>query len=596
MVNKGTLQEKIASLVNEKRIEGISDMRDESTQKGLRLVIELKKGVIPQVVLNNLYKYTSLQTTFGANNLALVNGIPKRLSLREMLQHYIDHQVDVVTRRTRFDLKKAQARAHILEGYLMALDHIDEVISIIRSSQTDAEASSRLIERFGFSPEQTTAILEMKLRRLTGLERDKIEEELEGLRRAIAYYEDLLAHEEKILGVIKEEMREIARKFGDKRRTQITGAEKDLNVEDLIADEDMVVTITHTGYVKRIPVESYRAQKRGGKGVSGVNLKEDDVIDEMFIASTHEYVLFFSTKGKVYRLKVHELPEGTRQARGTAIVNLLPFEDGEKIASVISCREFPEDEYLMFATAHGMVKKTAMAAYDRSRRDGIIAINIKDGDRLLGVRRVKLGDKIIMATTAGKAIMFSEDQVRATGRDTSGVRGIGMKADAEVLGMEITNGSGELFVITERGYGKRTPVADYPEQNRGGQGVYTIQMTDRKGALAAMKVVGPQHELLIITEGATVLRVKTAEISQTGRATQGVKMMSVDEGDRVTAVARMTAAKKKDGDSAEDEESVEAEGGEPADLPDGVASQVPGDEDHADIDSADGALEDLLEE
>ena len=600
MVNKGTLQEKIASLVNEKRIEGISDMRDESTQKGLRLVIELKKGVIPQVVLNNLYKYTSLQTTFGANNLALVNGIPKRLSLREMLQHYIDHQVDVVTRRTRFDLKKAQARAHILEGYLKALDHIDEVISIIRSSQTDAEASSRLIERFGFSPEQTTAILEMKLRRLTGLERDKIEEELEGLRRAIAYYEDLLAHEEKILGVIKEEMREIARKFGDKRRTQITGAEKDLNVEDLIADEDMVVTITHTGYVKRIPVESYRAQKRGGKGVSGVNLKEDDVIDEMFIASTHEYVLFFSTKGKVYRLKVHELPEGTRQARGTAIVNLLPFEDGEKIASVISCREFPEDEYLMFATAHGMVKKTAMAAYDRSRRDGIIAINIKDGDRLLGVRRVKLGDKIIMATTAGKAIMFSEDQVRATGRDTSGVRGIGMKADAEVLGMEITDGSGELFVITERGYGKRTPVADYPEQNRGGQGVYTIQMTDRKGALAAMKVVGPQHELLIITEGATVLRVKTAEISQTGRATQGVKMMSVDEGDRVTAVARMTAAKKKDGDSAEGEESVEVEGGEPtaqpADLPDGAVAEVPGDEGRADIGSDDEAPEDLLEE
>ena len=329
MVNKGTLQEKIASLVNEKRIEGISDMRDESTSKGLRLVIELKKGIIPQVVLNNLYKYTSLQTTFGANNLALVNGVPKCLGLREMLQHYIDHQVDVVTRRTRFDLKKAQARAHILEGYLMALDHIDEVISIIRSSQTDAEASARLIERFGFSPEQTTAILEMKLRRLTGLSRDQIEEELAGLRRAIAYYEDLLAHEEKILAVIKEEMREIARKYGDKRRTEITHAEKDLDVEDLIADEDMVVTITHTGYVKRIPVAAYRAQKRGGKGVSGVNLKEDDVIDEMFIASTHEYVLFFSTRGKVYRLKVHELPVGMRQARGTAIVNLLPFEEGE---------------------------------------------------------------------------------------------------------------------------------------------------------------------------------------------------------------------------------------------------------------------------
>ncbi len=565
-------------------------MRDESTQKGLRLVIELKKGVIPQVVLNNLYKYTSLQTTFGANNLALVNGIPKRLSLREMLQHYIDHQVDVVTRRTRYDLKKAQARAHILEGYLMALDHIDEVISIIRSSQTDAEASSRLIERFGFSPEQTTAILEMKLRRLTGLERDKIEEELAGLRRAIAYYEDLLAHEEKILGVIKEEMREIARKFGDKRRTQITAAEKDLNVEDLIADEEMVVTITHTGYVKRIPVAAYRAQKRGGKGVSGVNLKEDDVIDEMFIASTHEYVLFFSNRGKVYRLKVHELPEGTRQARGTAIVNLLPFEDGEQIASVISCREFPDDEYLMFATAEGMVKKTVMSAYDRSRRDGIIAINLKSGDALLGVRRVKPGDKIILASSAGKAIMFSEDQVRATGRDTSGVRGMSMRDGAKVLGMEITNGRGELVVVTERGYGKRTPIADYPEQNRGGQGVYTIQMTDRKGALAAMKVVGPQHELFIITEGATVIRVKTTEISQTGRATQGVKMMSVDEGDRVCAVARMTSAKKKTA------EADAAEGQEDSGLPAPGTAEDSSDGGHIDIGSGDEALEDLLDE
>ena len=589
-VNKGTLQEKIAQLVNEKRIEGISDMRDESTQKGIRLVIELKKGVIPQVVLNNLYKYTSLQNTFGVNNLALVNGVPKCLSLREILSHYIDHQVDVVTRRTRFDLKKAQARAHILEGYLMALDHIDEVISIIRSSQTDAEASSRLIERFGFSPEQTTAILEMKLRRLTGLERDKIEDELAGLRRAIAYYEDLLANEHKILGVIKEEMREISKKFGDKRRTEIARAERDLDVEDLIADEDMVVTITHTGYVKRIPVATYRSQKRGGKGVSGVNLKEDDVIAEMFIASTHEYVLFFSNKGKVYRLKVHELPVGSRQARGTAIVNLLPFEEGEKIASVISCREFPDNEYLMFATANGMVKKTVMSAYDRSRRDGIIAINLKNGDRLLDVRRVREGDKVIMATTAGKAIVFAEDQVRATGRDTSGVRGITMKDGTEVLGMEISNGTGDLFVITERGYGKRTPVADYPEQNRGGQGVYTIQMTDHKGSLAAMKTVGPQHELFIITEGATVIRVKTEDVSQTGRATQGVKMMSVIDGDRVTAVARMTSSEEKDKAPAEADDQVdldfsEADGEMPA----------PADE-RVDVDGGDGAPENLLEE
>ena len=589
-VNKGTLQEKIAQLVNEKRIEGISDMRDESTQKGIRLVIELKKGVIPQVVLNNLYKYTSLQNTFGVNNLALVNGVPKCLSLREILSHYIDHQVDVVTRRTRFDLKKAQARAHILEGYLMALDHIDEVISIIRSSQTDAEASSRLIERFGFSPEQTTAILEMKLRRLTGLERDKIEDELAGLRRAIAYYEDLLANEHKILGVIKEEMREISKKFGDKRRTEITRAERDLDVEDLIADEDMVVTITHTGYVKRIPVATYRSQKRGGKGVSGVNLKEDDVIAEMFIASTHEYVLFFSNKGKVYRLKVHELPVGSRQARGTAIVNLLPFEEGEKIASVISCREFPDNEYLMFATANGMVKKTVMSAYDRSRRDGIIAINLKNGDRLLDVRRVREGDKVIMATTAGKAIVFAEDQVRATGRDTSGVRGITMKDGTEVLGMEISNGTGDLFVITERGYGKRTPVADYPEQNRGGQGVYTIQMTDHKGSLAAMKTVGPQHELFIITEGATVIRVKTEDVSQTGRATQGVKMMSVIDGDRVTAVARMTSSEEKDKAPAEADDQVDLDSSEAdGEMP------APADE-RVDVDGGDGAPEDLLEE
>ena len=587
-VNKGTLQEKIAQLVNEKRIEGISDMRDESTQKGIRLVIELKKGVIPQVVLNNLYKFTSLQTTFGANNLALVDGVPKCLSLPQMLRHYIDHQVDVVTRRTRYDLKKAQARAHILEGYLMALDHIDEVISIIRSSQTDSEASERLIARFGFTPEQTSAILEMRLRRLTGLERDKIEEELAGLRQAIAYYEDLLAHEEKILGVIKDEMREISKKYGDKRRTEIRAAEKDLDVEDLIADEDMVVTITHTGYVKRIPVAAYRAQKRGGKGVSGVSLKEDDVISEMFIASTHEYVLFFSNRGKVYRLKVHELPVGTRQARGTAIVNLLPFEDGEKIASVISCREFPDNEYLLFATKSGMVKKTVMSAYDRSRRDGIIAINLKAGDALLDVRRVREGDRVIMATTEGKAIMFEEDQVRATGRDTSGVLGIRMKGDAQVLGMEISNGRGDLFVITERGFGKRTPVADYPLQHRGGQGVYTIQMTDRKGKLAAMKTVGPQHELFIITEGATVIRVKTDEISQTGRATQGVKMMSVADGDRVTAVARMTSAKKKPARAA-----AVAEGQEALDL---GALDAAGEEDHVDIGAGDTGLEDLLEE
>ena len=585
-VNKGLLQEKIAQLVNEKRLEGISDLRDETNRKGMRLVIDLKQGAIPQVVLNNLYKHTQLQTTFGVINLALVDGVPRTLTLKEMLHYYIKHQQDVVRRRTEFDLRKARERAHILQGLIVAVDNIDEVVHIIRSSADDAEAKARLGERFGLDEVQCDAILEMRLRRLTGLQRQKLEDELNELLRLIDYYEDILAHEDKLLGVIKDELAEIRGKFADKRRTELSDVEKDLDVEDLIAEEDMVVTITHTGYVKRIPVVTYRAQKRGGKGVSGANLKEDDVIDEMFIASTHDFVLFFSTKGKVYRLKVHELPVGSRQARGSAIVNLLPFEEDEKIAAVISCRTFPEDEYLIFATASGMIKKTVMSAYDRSRRDGIIAINLKSGDRLLDVRRVRQGDKIIMATTEGKAIMFEEDQVRPTGRDTSGVRGISLKGEASVLGMEITNGRGDLFVITERGFGKRTPVADYPCQNRGGQGVYTIQMTERKGKLAAMKVVGPQHELFIITAEAMVTRVKTDEISRTGRNTQGVKMMSVPDGDRVTAVARMTAAKKKQ----KRDEQLEGQGH----LDFSAAADA--EPDHVDIGDGDAAVEELLDE
>ena len=545
-VNKGTLQEKIAQLVNEKRIEGISDMRDESNRKGLRLVIELKQNAVPEVVLNNLYKHTSLQTTFGVNNLALVNGVPKQLTLQQMLQYYIDHQVDVVTRRTQYDLGKARARAHILEGLLLALDNIDEVISIIRSSRTDSEASERLIARFGFTEEQTTAILEMRLRRLTGLERDKIQEELDGLRRAIAYYEDLLANPVKILGVIKQEMLEIKEKYADKRRTEISiDGTKELNVEDLIADEDMVVTITHAGYVKRLPVATYRSQNRGGKGMQGVNLKENDFVDRIFVASTHEFVLFFSSKGKVYRLKVHELPLASRTARGTAIVNLLPLEEGETIAAVIDTRDFPEDDYLMFATHSGMVKKTAMSEYARSRRDGIIAINLRADDALIAVRRVHQGDKVILVSDAGKAIKWDESQVRPMGRNTTGVKGIALTDGAHLLGMEITNDKGDLFVITEKGYGKRTPISDYPEQNRGGQGVYTIRTTEAKGLLAAVRVVGPQHELMIVSTEGVVIRVKVKDISQLGRSTQGVKIMDVAEGDKVAALARMKQSKPK---------------------------------------------------
>ena len=587
-VNKGNLQEKIAQLVNDKRIEGISDLRDESNQKGIRLVIELKKDVIPQVVLNNLYKFTQLQTTFGVINLALVNGVPKCLTLREMLQHYIDHQVDVVTRRTRFDLKKAQARAHILEGYLLALDNIDEVIHIIRSSRTDAEASGRLIERFGFTPEQTQAILEMRLRRLTGLSRDQIEEELAGLRRAIAYYEDLLANPVKILGVIKDEMREISRKFSDKRRTEISAeGTKDLNVEDLIAEEDMVITVTHAGYVKRTPLDTYRAQKRGGKGVQGVNLKDEDFVEDLFVASTHDYVLFFSNKGKVYRLKVHELPIGQRTARGTAMVNLVPFAEGEHATAVITCRTFPDDEYLMFATVNGTVKKTAMSAYDRTRRDGIIAINLREGDELVNVRRVREGDKVMLVSTDGKAIMFPESEVRPMGRDTSGVRGITLKGDAKMLGMEITNGNGDLFVITEKGYGKRTPVSDYPEHKRGGQGVFTITMTEKKGNLVACRIVGPQHELMIMTNEGVVIRVKARDISRLGRSTQGVRVMNLDDSDAVSAVARMATAKKKTVEGDEDQAALNVATSD-AEVADG--------EDPVDIGGEDEVDEDLLDE
>ena len=566
-VNKGSLQEKIAQLVNEKRIEGISDLRDESNQKGIRLVIELKKDVIPQVVQNNLYKYTQLQSSFGVINLALVDGVPKLLTLREMLQHYIDHQVDVVTRRTRFDLKKAQARAHILEGYLLALDHIDEVIHIIRDSRTDTEASTRLIERFGFTPEQTQAILEMRLRRLTGLSRDQIEEELAGLRRAIAYYEDLLANPPKILAVIKEEMREIARKYSDKRRTQIsTEGSRDLNVEDLIADEPMVVTVTHAGYVKRTPVDTYRAQRRGGRGVQGVNLKDEDFVEDLFVASTHDYVLFFSNKGKVYRLKVHELPIGARTARGTAMVNLIPFAEGEHAMAVMTCRDFPDDEFLMFATANGTVKKTAMAAYDRTRHDGIIAINLRDGDELVNVRRVKPGEKVMLVSTDGKAIMFPESDVRPMGRDTSGVRGITMKDGAKMLGMEITDGSGDLFVITEKGYGKRTPVSEYPEHKRGGQGVFTITMTQKKGQLVACRIVDESHELMIMSADGVVIRVKVEGISQLGRSTQGVRVMNLAESDAVTAVARMVAEKDEPGAEDDGEAEDGTDGADDADA------------------------------
>lgn len=561
-VNRKRLLEKLGELVRDKKLPEISNIHDAADRHGIDIVIDLKQNALPQVVLNKLYKHTQLQVGFGVIMLALVDGVPRVLSLKEMLFYYIEHQKEVIERRTRFELKKAEERAHILDGYIIALDNIDEVIHIIRSSQTDKEAGARLTERFGLSKKQTDAILEMRLRRLTGLEREKIEQELADLREKIAYYKRVLEDEGLLKQIIKDELQEIKKKFGTARKTQLSADAKDIDVEDLIAEENVVVTMTKAGYVKRLPVTTYRQQKRGGKGMQGVSLKDNDYVEHLFVASTHSYMLFFSTAGKVYRLKVYELPEASRHARGTAIVNLLPLQKGETISAVIATKDFPEDEYLMFATEHGMVKKTTMDLYDRTRRDGLIAINLKEGDQLISVRRVAVGEKVIMVSSAGKAIMWSEGEVRAMGRDTMGVKGMTVPADAHVLGMEIAKPGSDLFVITEKGYGKRTSIDEYPEHHRGGQGVFTITMTDKKGLLSVMKIVKPNDEIMIISEEGVVVRTPVSGISELGRSTQGVRVMNVADKDRVTAVAISSTGKKKrdqkaEGDDVDDIDEIE---------------------------------------
>ncbi len=561
-VNRKRLLEKLGELVRDKKLPEISNIHDAADRHGIDIVIDLKQNALPQVVLNKLYKHTQLQVGFGVIMLALVDGVPRVLSLKEMLFYYIEHQKEVIERRTRFELKKAEERAHILDGYIIALDNIDEVIRIIRSSQTDKEAGARLTERFGLSKKQTDAILEMRLRRLTGLEREKIEQELADLREKIAYYKRVLEDEGLLKQIIKDELQEIKKKFGTPRKTQLSGDAKDIDVEDLIAEENVVVTMTKAGYVKRLPVTTYRQQKRGGKGMQGVSLKDNDYVEHLFVASTHSYMLFFSTAGKVYRLKVYELPEASRHARGTAIVNLLPLQKGETISAVIATKDFPEDEYLMFATEQGMVKKTSMDLYDRTRRDGLIAINLKEGDQLISVRRVAVGEKVIMVSSAGKAIMWSEGEVRAMGRDTMGVKGMTVPADAHVLGMEIAKPGSDLFVITEKGYGKRTSIGEYPEHHRGGQGVFTITMTDKKGLLSVMKIVKPNDEIMIISEEGVVVRTPVSGISELGRSTQGVRVMNVADKDRVTAVAISSTGKKKrdqkvEGDDVDDIDEIE---------------------------------------
>ncbi|MBR0404745.1 MAG: DNA gyrase subunit A [Eggerthellaceae bacterium] len=563
-VNRNRLLEKLGELVRDKKLPEISNIHDAADRKGIDIIIELKQNALPQVVINKLFKHTSLQVGFGVIMLALVDGVPRVLSLKEVLHYYIKHQEEVIERRTRYELAKAEERAHILEGLIVALDNIDEVITIIRSSETDKEASERLTERFGLTDKQTEAILQMRLRRLVGLERQKIQDELAELRERIAYFNRVLSDRALLRSIIKDELLDIKKRFSTPRKTVIAEAATEINVEDLIVDENMVVTVTKAGYVKRLPVATYRSQKRGGKGTQGVNLKDNDYVDHLFVASTHSYMLFFTSKGKVYRLKVYEIPEASRHARGTYIGNLLQLDKDEAVAAVIATKEFPEDEFLIFGTEQGMVKKTSMKLYDRTRRDGLIAINLKEDDALIAVKRVAPTDMVIMASSAGKAIKWDESEVRAMGRDTTGVRGITLPVGARALGLEVCNDTykPELFVITEKGYGKRTDVSEYPLHHRGGQGVFTINMTSKKGQLADVKVVRPGEELMIMSEEGVVVRTAVSGISKQGRATQGVHVMKVADKDKVTAVAiTKTKATKPHtkGSLIDEEEDLDAE-------------------------------------
>ncbi len=536
-VNKAKMAEKIAELVREKKINEISDLRDESDRSGMRLVVELKRDAIAQVVLNKLYKHTQLEVSFGVIMLALVDGVPRVLTLPQVIKHFIDHQKDVVIRRTKFDLKKAEDRLHILEGLLIAIKNLDEVIKTIRQSKTVDEAREKLMKRFKLTEIQAQAILDMRLQRLTALERQKLEDEHKELVKKIKYLKSILASEKLLLGIIKNELIEIRNKYADKRRTQITSAATELEIEDLIAEEDMVITITHSGYVKRLPTNTYKQQGRGGKGVSGMNLKEGDFVEHFFIASTHNYILFFSNKGKVYRLKVHELPTGGRTARGQAIVNILPFTSDEKIAAVISTRSFEEDQYLIMATKDGMIKKTPFAEYNTSRRDGILAITMREGDELIGVKITKGSDDVILIARFGMSIRFRETDVRPMGRAATGVKGMDLVKGDEVLAIEIARDEADLLIVTENGFGKRTPMGSYPVQGRGGKGVKTLKETSSRGQIAAAKMVQENHEIMVISTEGIVIRTPVKQISQMGRNTQGVKIMNLNASDKVSAVA-----------------------------------------------------------
>ncbi len=593
----GGLIQKISDLVHEKKISEISDLRDESDRNGMRLVIELKRDAIPKVVLNKLYKHTPMQSTFGVNMVALVDNVPRTLPLRGVIHFYVQHQREVVVRRTKHELRQKEARAHILEGLLVALDNLDAVIELIRGSRDPDAARAGLMEQFGLSQLQAQAILDLRLQRLTALESDKIKQEHADITERIRELREILGDEARVLSIIKEELLEIAATFGDDRRTEITHSEDDLDIEDLIADQQMVIAITNSGYIKTLPLATYRMQNRGGRGVTGMDMKDGDYIEHLFVCSTHDYLLFFTNRGKIYRLKVYELPEMSRTAKGRALVNLLPLREGERVQSVLSTRDFTEGKYLVFATRKGQIKKTEFLAYNTPiKADGIIAIGIRDDDELVAVRRISEGDDIIMVSRSGQASRFNESAVRAMGRPAGGVRGMNVsKKGNAVLEMDVARDDQELFVVTDNGYGKRTAISDYPVKGRGTMGVKTIALTDKKGALAGALVVREHQELVFISQEGMVQRTSVRGINLYGRASQGVKVMNIRDEDRVSAVALVmeseaetdapAASVSPDGESPEEGPPV-AELADDADVDEDVEDVV--EDDAEDDDLVDG--------
>ena len=583
MVNKSRLIEQIAQLVRDKKITDIRDLRDESDREGMRIVIELKRDAVPYVVLNLLYKHTQMQSTFGTILLALVNGEPKVMTLREILQHFVDHRHHVIVKRSEFDLAKARDREHILEGLKIAVDNIDEVIEIIRGSKDTETASAALQERFELTERQARAILDMRLARLTGLEIDKLEEELTEVRAQIADLEDILGSRDRRMRILKDELQEMADKFGDERRTEITGAVGSFDMEDLIVEEDMVITVSHQGYVKRLPVDTYRAQRRGGRGLRGMDTKEEDWVEHLFVASTHDYLMIFTRRGQCYWIKVWEIPVGARASRGKPIVNLLNLSNEEQIAAVVPVREFAEDKYLMFSTRKGVVKKTALSAYGNVRAVGLNAINTREGDELIDVHITGGDDEIILATRGGMAIRFKEGDARPMGRATEGVRGIELSGEDVVIGMVVVRPESTLLVVTENGMGKRSEVDAYRLQKRGGKGVINVKTSDKTGRVVSIKAVTEDEQIMVITRHGVVNRQRIDEIRVIGRATQGVRLVNLDEGDDVVDVARVIAddeedldeAFGEDGDAAEIDDELVDEGpeGEPADEGDGAEAE-----------------------